>query len=153
MAAIARLSNAGISVAVATNQSGLARGLFDQATLDAIHARMRQAVELAGGKLDHIAFCPHLPGDNCRCRKPQPGMLLDLVGRYGVAADSVPFVGDSMRDIEAARAANLQPVLVLTGNGRNAMQSLGEKTVPIFDDLSAFVDAYLRDRRSARGSE
>ncbi len=146
--AIARLTAAGVTVAVATNQSGLGRHLFDVAALTAIHKRMRQAVESVGGKIDRIVHCPHLPEAGCRCRKPQPGMLLDLVEHYGVPADSVPFVGDSVRDIQAARAAGLQPVLVLTGNGGKALAEIGQDALPVFHDLAEFVDAYLTDMRN-----
>ncbi len=119
--AIARLTQAGCRIVVATNQSGIARGLFDMATLNAIHDTMHRAVHQAGGRIDAIFFCPHAADAGCGCRKPRPGMLHEIAERLNVDLGAVPMVGDSRKDIEAAAAAGARPVLVLTGNGRKTL--------------------------------
>ncbi len=123
--AIARLTQGGWRIAVATNQSGIARGLFDMSTLNAIHTEMHRAVNLAGGRIDAIFFCPHAADSNCECRKPKPGLLREIASRFGVELDGVPMIGDSTRDVEAAAAAGAQPWLVLTGNGRKTRDAGG----------------------------
>ena len=127
---------------VATNQSGVARGLFDMDTLCAIHDRMVREVNQAGGRIDAIFFCPHVDEDECRCRKPRDGMLREIAARYGVALNGVPAIGDGLRDIEAAVAAGAQPLLVLTGKGE---QTRLDPRLPaqtrIFRDLAAAADA------------
>ena len=123
--AIARLVKAGYRVAVATNQSGVARGLFDLATLGSIHAKMHDAVAAAGGRIDAVFFCPHAADDRCSCRKPRPGMIEEILRRYGADARMVTVVGDSLRDLEAAAASGCRPVLVLTGKGRDTMRKGG----------------------------
>ena len=123
--AIARLTKAGNRVVVATNQSGVGRGLFDLATLAAIHMKMHQAVTAAGGHLDAIFFCPHAADAHCHCRKPQPGMLEEILRRFSVEPQSVTSVGDSLRDLQAAAAVGVRPVLVLTGKGQKTMQAGG----------------------------
>ncbi|MFP5460752.1 MAG: D-glycero-beta-D-manno-heptose 1,7-bisphosphate 7-phosphatase [Gammaproteobacteria bacterium] len=123
--AIARLTKAGYRVAVATNQSGVARGLFDLATLAAIHAKMHQAAAAAGGRIESVFFCPHAADDRCGCRKPKPGMLEEILRRYGAEARKVTMVGDSLRDLDAAAAVGCRPVLVLTGKGRDTMRKGG----------------------------
>ena len=115
--AIARLTQAGWKVVVATNQSGLARGLFDMDTLNAIHAKMRRELAAAGGSIDAVFLCPHGPDDNCVCRKPLPGMFEQIGARYDADLNDVPAVGDSLRDLQASSAAGCAPWLVLTGNG------------------------------------
>ncbi|MBM4221381.1 MAG: D-glycero-beta-D-manno-heptose 1,7-bisphosphate 7-phosphatase, partial [Gammaproteobacteria bacterium] len=102
--AIAALHQAGFTVVVASNQSGVGRGLISPAALQEIHARMLAAVEQAGGKLAGIFFCPHLPGDNCSCRKPKPGLLLQIEAQFGCSLRGRPVIGDSARDLEAAQA-------------------------------------------------
>ncbi len=123
--AIARLTQGGWRIAVATNQSGIARGLFDMSTLNAIHTEMHRAVGQAGGRIDAIFFCPHASDSNCECRKPRPGLLLEIASRFGVKLKGVPMIGDSLRDVAAAAAAGAQPWLVLTGNGRKARDAGG----------------------------
>jgi D-glycero-D-manno-heptose 1,7-bisphosphate phosphatase len=123
--AIARLAQYGWRVVVATNQSGIARGLFDMSTLNAIHSEMHRAVGQAGGRIDAIFFCPHAADSNCECRKPKPGLLHEIAARFGVELDGVPMVGDSLRDLEAAAAAGAQPWLVLTGNGKKTRAAGG----------------------------
>lgn len=123
--AIARLSKAGYRVVVATNQSGVGRGLFDLTTLAAIHAKMHQSVANAGGRLDAIFFCPHAADAHCDCRKPAPGMMEDILRRFHADPATVTVVGDSLRDLQAAAAVGTRPVLVLTGKGRKTMQAGG----------------------------
>jgi D-glycero-D-manno-heptose 1,7-bisphosphate phosphatase len=115
--AIARLSQVGYRIAVATNQAGVTRGLFDLATLGAIHTKMHQAVIDAGGRIDAIFFCPHGPDVECHCRKPKPGMALEILRRFQATAGDTLLVGDTLRDLQAASSAGCKPVLVRTGNG------------------------------------
>ena len=144
VAAIARLSQAGWTVAVATNQSGLARGYYDEATLESMHARLRQLVAEQGGEVGLIVHCPHGPDDGCSCRKPLPGMLEQIAAYYGVDLNGLWFVGDSRGDLDAALAVHCQPVLVKTGKGlRTLAKGLPERTL-VFDDLAA-VAAHLLD--------
>ncbi len=139
--AIARLCRAGYTVAVASNQSGIARGLFDRRALHRIHAKMRRAVRAAGGEIDRIVYCPHHPDDGCDCRKPEPGLLVRLARQYGVELAGVPVIGDSARDLQAARRAGARPILVRTGNGRRT-EARGEAgDVEIYDDLAAAARA------------
>ncbi|AZC21728.1 D-glycero-beta-D-manno-heptose-1,7-bisphosphate 7-phosphatase [Pseudomonas sessilinigenes] len=137
--AIAQLSKAGWTVAVATNQSGIARGYYDLATLDAMHARLRELVAQQGGEVGLIVYCPHGPDEGCDCRKPKPGMLRTIAEHYGTGLNGLWFVGDSLSDLEAAKAVDCQPILVKTGKGE---KTLG-KTLPvgtlIFDDLAAIA--------------
>lgn len=146
-AAIARLNRAGYRVVVATNQSGLARGLFDAATLDAIHQRMAARLRDVGARLDDIYVCPHGPDDGCDCRKPAPGLIDQIVADYGEVA-GVPLVGDSLRDLQAGVARGCRPVLVLTGKGRRTLdKGLPEDLGPVavYDSLARFVDQFLKD--------
>jgi D-glycero-D-manno-heptose 1,7-bisphosphate phosphatase len=138
--AIARLTQGGWRIVVATNQSGIARGLFDMATLNAIHAEMHRAVGQAGGRIDAIFFCPHAADSNCECRKPRPGLLHEIASRLGVDLDGVPMVGDSLRDVEAAVAAGAKPYLVLTGKGKKTRETSGLPAgTEIVADLAALA--------------
>jgi len=139
--AIARLSQAGWRVVVATNQSGMARGLFDVAALNAIHDAMHRAAVQAGGRIDAIFFCPHAPDAGCECRKPKPGMLREIAERMNVDLAEVPVIGDSQRDLQAAAAAGARPFLVLTGKGRRTYEAGGlpEGTL-VFADLAAAAE-------------
>ncbi|MGD9952188.1 MAG: D-glycero-beta-D-manno-heptose 1,7-bisphosphate 7-phosphatase [Burkholderiales bacterium] len=138
--AIARLTQAGYRVVVATNQSGIARGLFDMTTLNAIHDAMQRAVHQAGGRIDAIFFCPHADEANCACRKPRPGMLLEVGRRLNVPLEGVPVVGDASRDLQAAAAAGARPVLVLTGKGRQTRKAGGlPPGTAVFRDLAEFA--------------
>ncbi len=138
--AISRLSAAGFGLAVATNQSGVGRGYFSLATLNAIHARLLQAVTKAGGHIEAIAYCPHTPAESCGCRKPAPGLLLRLMADCGFApADSV-MIGDAQRDLEAARAAAVACIAVGTG----AVELGTRHGVPAFADLEAAADWLLQ---------
>lgn len=145
VAAIARLSQAGYTVVIATNQSGLARGLFDAATLGAIHEKLHEAVAQAGGIVNAIFLCPHGPEDDCTCRKPLPGMFNDIARRYDIELEGVAAVGDSLRDLQAAHAAGCNPWLVLTGNGMKTQQGELPPGTRIATDLAAVVDALLQD--------
>ena len=136
--AIARLTQNGWRVAVATNQSGIARGLFDMSTLNAIHAEMHRAVGQAGGRIDAIFFCPHAADSNCECRKPKPGLLREIASRFDVELKGVPMIGDSLRDVEAAAAVGAQPYLVLTGKGKLTRDAGGlPKGTEVVADLAA----------------
>ena len=147
--AIARLHHEGWRVVIASNQSGLARGLFDLDAIMRIHEKMQRAIAQLGGVIDAIFFCPHGPEDNCRCRKPKPGLFEDIAARLRVDLQGVPAVGDSRRDIEAALAAGAAPILVRTGNGRDvSAQDATLTDVPVYDDLAAVVDALLSDARA-----
>jgi D-glycero-D-manno-heptose 1,7-bisphosphate phosphatase len=138
--AIARLTQAGYHVVVATNQSGIARGLFDTAALNAIHGTMQRAVQQAGGRIDAIFFCPHAGESDCDCRKPKPGMLLEIGKRMNTPLAGVPMVGDALRDLQAAAAAGARPVLVLTGKGRSTRDHGGlPPGTEVFADLAAFA--------------
>jgi D-glycero-D-manno-heptose 1,7-bisphosphate phosphatase len=135
--AIAQLSKAGWTVAVATNQSGIARGYYDLATLDAMHARLRALVAEQGGEVGLIVYCPHGPDEGCACRKPKPGMLQTIASHYATALQDVWFVGDSKGDLEAAAAVDSQPVLVMTGKGQKTRSIPLPAGTLIFDDLAA----------------
>ena len=139
--AIARLTQAGYRIVVATNQLGIARGLFDTATLIAIHDTLQRAVVQAGGRIDAFFFCPHAEGSACACRKPRPGMLLEVARRFNVSLEDTCMVGDAHRDVAAAAAAGARPVLVLTGHGRTTQ---AEGKLPpgtaVFEDLAAFAE-------------
>lgn len=145
--AIARLNHAGILVAVASNQSGVGRGLFSVDELNRMHAKFQQELARIGGHVDGIFFCPHIPQDQCSCRKPEPGMLRSIGLRFTVPLDQVPVIGDSLRDIEAARAARARPMLVRSGKGLRTLDANPDLDVPVFDDLAAAVD-HLLDRES-----
>ncbi len=148
--AIANLTHAKYTIIVVTNQSGLSRGYFDIAELHAIHNKMHQMVNKAGGRIDVIMYCPHGSGDSCSCRKPKPGMLHSVMERLDVTMDGVCFVGDSLRDLQAAMAVGATPVLVMTGKGKQTMSdNLGiEDRVEVFDDLASFTDQLLEREAS-----
>ena len=148
--AVARLNHAGWHVVVATNQAGIGRGMIDMASVNAVHAHMNRCLIDHGGRIDAVFFCPHTPEEHCECRKPLPGMMRDIGQRYGVDLDTVPMVGDTLRDLEAAQAAGCEPHLVLTGRAAQ----LDEPTLARFlqlvpaacvhRDLAAFADHLLR---------
>jgi D-glycero-D-manno-heptose 1,7-bisphosphate phosphatase len=140
--AIARLTQSGCRVVVATNQSGIGRGLFDMATLNAIHAKMHRAVNQAGGRIEAVFYCPDTDESRSPCRKPNPGMFYAIAERFNVALDQAPCVGDSLRDLQSAAAVGGQPILVLTGKGRKtrAAGGLPDGTM-VYPDLAAVAQA------------
>ncbi len=136
--AIALLHKHSFRVVVITNQSGLARGLFDEKTLNAIHDKMRYAVEQEGGNIEKIYFCPHQASDLCECRKPKAGLLKQFATDYDVDLTKISFIGDSLRDIQAAKAGGAKPILVKTGNGKKTLQDNPE----LFSSLLIFENLY-----------
>ena len=142
--AIARLKQAGFTVAIATNQSGIARGYFDEATLAAMHDKLAHLLDEQGGEIDYIAYCPHGPDDNCECRKPLPGLLNEISEHFDVDLAHVPMIGDSLRDIEAARSVGGNAILVKTGKGERTLANLAQiNDIPVYADLAAAVEAIL----------
>lgn len=145
--AIAHFNHAGYNVAVATNQSGIARGLYDVETLHDMHEKMSSMLDAIGGRIDAVFYCPHLPATHCACRKPKPGMLLEIAKRFKYdSLDGVYFVGDTYRDVEAARAAGATPVLVRTGKGVRTLQVCTDEQlhdVLVFDDLLSIAKELL----------
>ena len=143
--AIAKLSQAGYRVIIATNQSGIGRGLFDMDTLNAIHEKMHRAVQQAGGRIDAIFYCPHPIEDDCKCRKPKTGMFERIARCFNVDLVGTPSVGDSLRDLQAAAAVGARPLLVLTGKGT---QTQAEDCLPegtqVFPDLATAAEQILR---------
>ncbi len=142
--AIARLNHAGYRVVVASNQSGIGRGLFDMAALNAINEKMYKALAQVGGRIDALFYCPHPAEANCTCRKPKPGMFEDIARRFNMSLAGVASIGDSLRDVQAASAAGAQPVLVLTGKGvkTEAAGGLPERT-KVYQDLAEAVRAII----------
>jgi len=142
--AIARLNHAGWHVAVASNQSGLGRGLFDMDALNAMHTKMNKLLAAHGGRVDAIFFCPHAPDDQCSCRKPLPGLFEQIGERFGVDLKGVPAVGDTLRDIQAGHAVGCEPHLVLTGKGAAWHGRALPETFPpgttVHQDLGAFAE-------------
>lgn len=142
--AIARLNRAGYRVAIATNQSGIGRGLFDLPTLNAMHDKLRRLLLATGGQVEMVVFCPHRPDENCDCRKPRPGLYQEIGHRMEVSLEGVPVVGDSLRDLQAAQAVGAHPILVRTGKGeRTLAKGEGLEGIDVYNDLSAAVDAIL----------
>jgi D-glycero-D-manno-heptose 1,7-bisphosphate phosphatase len=143
--AIAELNQAGFRVIIATNQSGVARGLFDMATVNAVNEKMHKALAQAGGRIDAIFYCAHAADDGCRCRKPQPGLLEQISQRLNTPLDGVPLVGDSLRDLQAAAAVNAQPILVLTGKGETTVEQGGLPAgTMVFSNLAEAVKFIIR---------
>lgn len=140
--AIARLNNAGWRVYLATNQAGIARGKFGYSALANIHAKLQRQLTTIGGHLDGIFFCPCLA---CDCRKPAPGMLEDIAKRLRINLTGISFVGDSLRDLQAATAAGAQPVLVKTGNGNTTAQQPVPAGTIVYDSLATYAEYLLAD--------
>ncbi|WP_206997395.1 D-glycero-beta-D-manno-heptose 1,7-bisphosphate 7-phosphatase [Trinickia mobilis] len=144
--AIARLNQHGYRVAVATNQSGIGRGLFDMAALNAMHVKMQKTVAAAGGRIDAVFFCPHTADDNCECRKPKPGMLKMIAERYEIEPEATPVVGDSLRDLQAGAALGFPTHLVLTGKGKKTLAAGGlPEGTKVHNDLKAFALDFLSE--------
>lgn len=143
--AIAKLNQAGFTVVIATNQSGIGRGLYDENTLTLIHKKMQNELKKLGGHIDKIFYCPHRPEDNCDCRKPKTGLFDQIATEYKISLNNIPAIGDSLRDIQAAQAAGCQAILVRTGNGENFLkQQLPLPHVIVFSDLAAAADAIIK---------
>jgi len=145
--AMARLTHAGYAIFIASNQSGIGRGLLSEADSTAIFDFLKNQLATLGGKVEGIVYCPHHPSDHCDCRKPLPGLFLQLRDRFQVDLTTAYAVGDSLRDIEAAIAAGSKPILVKTGNGLKTLALLQERNlkIPTYDDLAHFVEALLHD--------
>lgn len=147
--AVARLNHAGWHAVVATNQSGIGRGMIDMASVNAVHAHMLRRLMAVGGRIDAVFFCPHTPGDGCDCRKPLPGLMRDIAKRYGIDPKHVPMVADTLRDLQAAQAAGCEPHLVLSGRAatldaaqiRQLVEQVPHTQVHV--DLAAFADHLL----------
>jgi len=148
--AVSRLNHAGWHAVVATNQSGIGRGMIDMASVNAVHLHMNQMLMAQGGRVDAVFFCPHTPEDQCDCRKPLPGMMLDIGRRYGVDLRLVPMVTDVARDLVAAHAAGCEPHLVLTGRaaelGDGEIQQMLAQApgARVHADLAAFAEFLLQ---------
>ena len=159
MEAIAALSRAGYTIAIATNQSGLSRGYFSLDALEAIHAKLRAQVEELGGHIAGIFYCPHLPEEGCTCRKPATGLLQAMEAELGESAMGAIFVGDSLKDLQAARAAGCLPVLVRTGKGEATLAALQSGTtklddplnIPVYTDLATAARAILLETPAPKG--
>ncbi len=146
--AIALLNHAGYAVAVASNQSGIARGYFSLETLAAMNVKMNDMLSQVGGRVDAMFFCPHGPADGCDCRKPRPGLLTEIGNRFQSSLGNVLFVGDNINDVKAAQAAGAKPVLVKTGKGEQTAKMMAENNInniPVYDDLADVVNAVLKD--------
>ena len=154
--AIARLSHAGWHVVVASNQSGLGRGLFEVSELNHIHAKMHQQLAMVGGRIDAIFYCPHSPDDACHCRKPAAGLFEQISDRYGMDLKGVPTVGDSVRDLVAGVTFGCEPHLVLTGKGMayqgRSLPDTFPATTRVHADLAAFAE-FLLAREAETGAD
>jgi D-glycero-D-manno-heptose 1,7-bisphosphate phosphatase len=155
--AVARLNQAGWHVVVATNQAGIGRGMIDMASVNAVHAHMIRCAQRVGGRIDAVFFCPHAPEEHCECRKPLPGMMLDVGRRYGVDLRQVPVVSDTLRDLLAARAAGCPPHLVMSGRAAHLdeaqLQAILHE-VPgtrVHRDLAGFAEHLLRPEAASPG--
>ena len=143
--AISRLKKAGYLVTIATNHSGIARGLYGEEELQAMHKKMQRMLATRGASVDGIFYCPHGPEANCICRKPKPGLLFQIAKQFEIDLSETPLVGDNISDIQAAKMANAKPILVRTGKGEYVMQHFPEALdVPVYDDLAHFVRETLR---------
>ncbi|MBY4594474.1 D-glycero-beta-D-manno-heptose 1,7-bisphosphate 7-phosphatase [Ottowia caeni] len=154
--AIARLNHAGFHVVIAANMPGLGRGLFDVSALNAIHARMNKQLSAVGGRVEAVFFCPHAPDEGCNCRKPLPGLFLQIGERYKVDLKNVHAVGDSIRDVQAAAAAGCVPHLVLTGMGAPASTNPLPPEFPrgtrVHTDLAEFATTFIAEAEAAAQS-
>ncbi|HLL18435.1 MAG TPA: D-glycero-beta-D-manno-heptose 1,7-bisphosphate 7-phosphatase [Rubrivivax sp.] len=148
--AVARINHAGWHTVVATNQAGIGRGMIDMSAVNAVHAHMNQQLMVQGGRIDAVFFCPHTPDEDCDCRKPKPGMMLEIGRRYGIALEHVPMVTDTLRDLQAARSGGCQPHLVLSGRSKGlegeALQQVLAQVpgAQVHDDLNGFADFLLK---------
>jgi D-glycero-D-manno-heptose 1,7-bisphosphate phosphatase len=144
--AIARFNRAGFTVLVATNQSGIGRGLYDVAALTRVHEKLAQLLTLVGGEITEIFFCPHHPDDQCLCRKPLPGLFQQMQAKYAIDFAETFFIGDSIGDVRAAQTVGCKPALVMTGNGRKTLEQNPELvSIPQFRDLAEAAAKILGD--------
>ena len=154
--AIARLNHAGYKVVIAANMPGLGRGLFDVAALNAIHAKMNRQLAAVGGRVEAIFYCPHAPDEGCNCRKPLPGLFLQIGERFKLDLRQVHAVGDSERDVQAAAAAGCLPHLVLTGRDAPARGAPLPAAYPpgtrVHDDLGAFATVFIAEMEAAEAA-
>jgi len=145
--AMARLNKAGYKIIISTNQSGIARGYYTEATLAKMHEKLRILLAKQGGEFEEIYFCPHGPDDKCDCRKPKPGMLTRIISKYAIVPADLLVIGDSLRDLQSALTVGAQPILVETGKGQKTKLALNElpelADIPVYKDLSTAVDAIL----------
>jgi D-glycero-D-manno-heptose 1,7-bisphosphate phosphatase len=145
--AISRLKKAGYLVTIASNHSGISRGYYNEGDLKKMHEKMQRMLTIRGASVDGIFYCPHGPESNCICRKPKPGLLFQIAGKFDIDLSETPMLGDNINNIGAARMANARPVLVRTGNGEYTMQHFPEAIdVPVYDNLAHFVRKTLRRR-------
>jgi len=143
--ALGRLSTAGLRLSVATNQSAVGRGLMSVEDLTQVHARMLAEAEFAGAVIAAVHVCPHAPWQSCACRKPRPGLVLEAIAASGLPGTDTQLVGDDLRDIEAALAAGIRPVLLRSGKGGRHAEDVGRRGVPVYDDLAGYAEALLAD--------
>lgn len=144
--AIKRLKQAGLKVAVATNQSGISRGYLSLDTLNAMHDKLNALLDEPDVKIDGFFYCPHGPDDGCDCRKPKPGLYQQISREFDVSLEGIPVIGDSLRDLEAARSVGAKPVLVRTGKGlRTITAGKGVEGIPVYENLAEAVDALLKE--------
>lgn len=143
--AIGKLTKAGYTIAVATNQSGIARGYYDRATLDAMHSKLHQLLQVYGGQIDQFFVCPHGPDDQCDCRKPKPGLFAQIAEHYHMDLHGTPAIGDSYRDLQAGQAFGTQAILVRTGKGERTLAKHAKelRDIPVFANLLEAVSALL----------
>ena len=133
--AIALFNKKNYKVVVITNQSGLARGLYNETILTEMHNKMHRLTQAKGGRIENIYYCPHLPEDNCQCRKPKPGLLTDFARDKNIRLKNIYFIGDKLADVQAAEAAGARPILVKTGKGQKTLDNNPDITLPIFENL------------------
>ncbi|MBU0783985.1 MAG: D-glycero-beta-D-manno-heptose 1,7-bisphosphate 7-phosphatase [Gammaproteobacteria bacterium] len=148
MEAIARLNRGGFRVVVATNQSGISRGMFDLETLSAMHKKMHELAGVVGAHIEGIFFCPHGPDDKCNCRKPKSGLFQEIQARTGFDLNGVPCVGDSLRDLQAGASMGCTPLLVKTGKGKKTLEKSKDelpKGTLVFDNLMAVAEHLVPD--------
>lgn len=139
--AVEKLKRLGYQIALATNQSGISRGLYTDAILQNIHEKMQEKLSKRNAKIDFIAYCPHHPDDNCQCRKPKTGMLLQIAQQFECKLDDVYFVGDSLCDVDVAQKVNCKPILVKTGNGKSTLSKLNNQVrIQAYENLLDFVN-------------
>jgi D-glycero-D-manno-heptose 1,7-bisphosphate phosphatase len=147
--ALARASQAGYRIVVVSNQAGLAYGLFNVDTLNEIHAKMIRELKRFGGEIEAIFFCPHAPEAGCECRKPRPGMLKEIGARLRMSLEDVPFIGDKLSDVQAARAVQARPLLVLTGYGQETIDREDVFGIEIYPDLAAAIADLVEEAEAA----